>query len=84
MCPVVVRRSHQYKEVFALRSQCLFFVSQHLAGKERSEMKIGIYNNVRGGKARFTPYADKYPDLELIEMGCAPTMENLDKIKEYG
>ena len=48
-------------------------------------MKVGIYSNVTGGKQRFVPFEKKYEkQLELIEFGCLPTYENLDKIKEYG
>lgn len=48
-------------------------------------MKVGIFNNVTGGKKRFEPYEEKYKnDLELIEFGCSASYENLDKVKESG
>ena len=47
-------------------------------------MKIGLFNTVRGGKARFAPYAEKYKDLELVSFDCPPDMENLDRLKEEG
>ena len=45
-------------------------------------MKVGLFNTVRGGKARFAPYADRYEELELVEFDCPPAMENLEKLAE--
>lgn len=48
-------------------------------------MKVGIYGTTTDGAKRFLPYKEKYDKhLELIDFGCSPTFENLDKIKEYG
>ena len=47
-------------------------------------MKVGLFNTVRGGKARFAPYADRYEELELVEFDCPPAMENLEKLAEEG
>ena len=48
-------------------------------------MKVGIYNNVRVGSPRFSPYAKELgADLELIDFPCPPTRENLHLIKENG
>jgi phosphoglycerate dehydrogenase-like enzyme len=37
-------------------------------------MKTGIFQMVRGGAARFSPYAERWEDLELIGFDCPPTM----------
>lgn len=47
-------------------------------------MKIGLFNTVRGGAARFAPYAEKYEDMELIEFSCPPTLETLEELKKAG
>ena len=46
-------------------------------------MRVGIFNEVTGGKARFELYKEKYKNvLELIAFDCHATYENLDKIAE--
>ncbi|MCC8127180.1 MAG: hypothetical protein LIO92_07260 [Clostridiales bacterium] len=47
-------------------------------------MKVAVYNTVRGGTERFRPYADKYDNIELVAIDCPPTLETLDKLKEFG
>ena len=48
-------------------------------------MKVGLYNTTDGGKARFEAFRELYEgDLEIIDFGCAPTYENLDRIGECG
>lgn len=46
-------------------------------------MRVGIFDEVTGGKARFELYKEKYENvLELISFDCHATYENLDKIAE--
>lgn len=47
-------------------------------------MKVGLFNTVRGGVARFAPYAEKYDEIELIGFDCPPTLETLDLLQEAG
>lgn len=47
-------------------------------------MKVGIYNTVRGGSARFAPFVKEGDPIELVEFDVPPTLENLDLLKETG
>ena len=47
-------------------------------------MKVGIFGTTADSETRYLPYKEKYDKhLELINLKCPPTYENLDKIKEY-
>jgi D-lactate dehydrogenase len=47
-------------------------------------MKTGIFQMVRGGTERFSPYAERWEDLELIGFDCPPTLETLELLKTNG
>lgn len=46
-------------------------------------MRIGIFNNVRGGVQRFQPYAAGYtPQLDFIPLAYAPTLDNIQNLRK--
>lgn len=47
-------------------------------------MKVGIYNTVRGGSARFAPFVRENDPIALVEFDVPPTLESLDRLRETG
>ena len=45
-------------------------------------LKVGLFNTVRGGVARFAPYVQDDMDMELVGFDCPPLYENLDELKK--
>lgn len=45
-------------------------------------MKVGMFNSLRGGAARFAESVKKYNgDIEFVDMDCPPTLENVEKLR---
>ena len=45
-------------------------------------MKVGMFNTVRGGAARFAPYVSSYKgEMELVQFDVPPTIENLELLR---
>lgn len=45
-------------------------------------MKVGMFNSLRGGAARFAASVAKYKgDIEFVELDCPPTLDNVDKLR---
>lgn len=45
-------------------------------------MKVGMFNSLRGGAARFANSVAKYNgDIEFVEFDCPPTLENVEKLR---
>ena len=45
-------------------------------------MKVGMFNSLRGGAARFAESVKKYNgDIEFVDLDCPPTLENVEKLR---
>lgn len=45
-------------------------------------MKVGMFNSLRGGAARFAASVAKYNGaIEFVDLNCPPTLENVEKLK---
>lgn len=45
-------------------------------------MKVGMFNSLRGGAARFAESVKKYNgEIEFVDLDCPPTLENVEKLR---